>query len=120
MPIIEFNYTEYPFSITICSVTSSLYLQAHTDEGSRNEWDKTIKDGESTAGASIVRLLYPTGQSVGVKVKKVILPDTDPERPGDSVDFLEILGRYYTMRVINEDGSYSPVAGISKAEVDRI
>lgn len=105
MPVIEVNYSKYPFLITVGSTTSSLPAEYNTGEEGRREWDEVVKDAESTPGVSILRLLYPTGQNVRMKVTKVFLPEASSETSDDSLD--SVLDRYYTLRVIKDDGTFS-------------
>jgi hypothetical protein len=102
VPVIEFSYVEYPFKITVGS-TTSLFPPGYDKNSVRKEWEEAIKDGESTSGASIVMILYPTGQNVRMQTSKVVLPTSNV----DSADF--VLDLYYTMQLIEDDGSLSPI-----------
>jgi hypothetical protein len=112
MAVIQFNYAEYPFSITIGSATSSIHLVGNTD---RNQWEEIVKDAKRTPGASIIRLLLCVGRTTIIRVRKAILPDADGDRLDASAEFLDVLNRNYLMRVIMDDGSLIPVEYVPNA-----
>ena len=102
-PVIKFSYAEYPFKITVGSATS-LFPPGYEEDSVREDWEETLQDGASTPGASVVMVVYPTGQQARLKVSKVVLSDSDSNTTVDSV-----LDHYYTMQLIKDDGSVCPL-----------
>jgi hypothetical protein len=82
MPVVEFDYTKYPFEITIGSATS-LPPPILGKESPCDSWKNTIACTAGRRANIVIRVAYPTGKAERVMTSKIFIEldgDTDISR----------------------------------------
>jgi hypothetical protein len=99
MPVVEFDYTKYPFEITIGSAVSlPLPLSSASSESLRNDWQNTVKIAPGREANVVIRVRYPTGAFAQIMESKLFMKlDDDSDAPTPISD--DLLDRFYTVKV---------------------
>jgi hypothetical protein len=99
MPVVEFDYTKYPFEITIGSAVSlPLPLSSASSESLRNDWQNTVKIAPGREANVVIRVRYPTGAFAQIMESKLFMKlDDDSDAPTPVSD--DLLDRFYTVQV---------------------
>jgi hypothetical protein len=98
MPVVDLDYAQYPFSITIRSLTSVAGILS--DEKLRDYRGVFEQSAAvNTEGIYVIIMVrYPTGQSSRMMGSMVFMkPDGDQDVPNPDLD--RMLDRYYTLQV---------------------
>jgi hypothetical protein len=99
MPVVEFDYTKYPFEITIGSAISlPLPHSSASSESLRSDWQNTVKIAPGREANVVIRVRYPTGAFVQIMESKLFMElddDSDTSTPVSD----DRLDHFYTVRV---------------------